>query len=143
MRRHPEYPCPTCNGFARILVDDGKQVACARCGTVLPPLPFAPGSGGGRMPNPTPIRQGMKANIGGKDFWTGGLIRYEARDGSEVSTWYEWVLLAPDGDARYLEFDEGRWTLTEPFDPGGDAALSAIFGAGVGASAHPGGQHAT
>jgi hypothetical protein len=132
MRRQPAYPCPTCGGFARIPVEKGKQFACARCGTVLPPLPFA-GETTGRMENPTPIRHGMKAMIGGKEFWAIGLIRYEEpEDEGGTSVWYEWVLMNPDGDMRYLEYDEGRFTMTQPFD--GGMGLEGVFGAGDGAA---------
>jgi hypothetical protein len=76
----------------------------------------------------------MKATIGGKEFWAVGLIEYEEFDSEDGrSVWYEWVLLNPDGDLRYLEFDEGRWTLTEAYSPKNDGALVGAFGAGTGA----------
>jgi hypothetical protein len=93
-------------------------------------LPFA-GSNVGRMQNPTPIHHGMKATIGGKEFWAIGIIRYEEPDDDSVSVWHEWVLMNPDGDIRYLEYDEGRWTMTAPFDSG--SGLEGVFGAGSGA----------
>jgi hypothetical protein len=140
MRRQPGYPCSTCGGFARIPVENGKQFACARCGTVLQPLPFG-GNAVGRIPNPTPIRHGMKATIGGKEFWAIGLIRFEEpEEEGGVSEWHEWVLMNPDGDIRYLEYDEGRWTMTGPFDPG--PGLEGVFGAGSGAVFNIGGKRA-
>ncbi len=133
MKRQPQYPCPTCGGFARIPVSGGSQKACARCGTVLDPLPYMTNSGGSLL-NPTPIRQGMKAVIGGKEFWAVGLIRYEESAEDEVSTWYEWVLLNPDGDVCYLESDEGRWTMTEPWETDNTGPLVGAFGATAGTS---------
>lgn len=130
MKRQPQYPCPTCGGFARIPVSGGSKHACARCGTVLDPLPFRTDSGS--ILNPTPIRQGMKAMIGGKEFWAVGLIRYEEPDDDSTSTWYEWVLLNPDGDVRYLEYDEGNWTMTQPWETANTGPLVGAFGAGVG-----------
>ncbi|GAB4459986.1 MAG: hypothetical protein OHK0029_23290 [Armatimonadaceae bacterium] len=132
MKRQPNYPCPTCGGYARIPVENGNKVACARCGTVLTPLPFST-STNDYIANPTPIRQGMKAMIGGKEFWAVGMIRYEEPEPEGgVSQWTEWVLMNPDGDIRYLEYDEGRWTLTEPIDPMDDGRLFGAFAASPG-----------
>lgn len=117
MRGQPQEPCPTCRGFARIPINDGKQFACARCGTVLPPLPYGYQRGGG-IPHFTPLRIGMKAQIQGKEFFAVGRIRFtEKDDEGSVSNWEEWVLLHPDGQTYYLEYDEGKWTLTEDYEP--------------------------
>ena len=117
MHRQPQHPCPTCHGFARVRTAD-KQVACARCGTVLTPLPYEAGrKPAGTLPYLTPLRVGMKARIGGKEFYNVGRIRYTQSEAGETYQWEEWVLLHPDGDARYLEYDEGKWTLSEPFQP--------------------------
>lgn len=113
MKRQPAHPCPTCHGFARARMADGR-IACTRCGTILEPLPF-PGRGG--MPHRAFIRPGMKARIGGKEFVAVGRIGYTQREEGKTYAWEEWVLLDPDGDARYLEYDEGKWTLSGPFTP--------------------------
>jgi predicted RNA-binding Zn-ribbon protein involved in translation (DUF1610 family) len=141
MRRQPTNPCPTCGAAARIQVSPDNrgnaQYACARCGTIQTPLPY-PTEGGNYIQNPTPVRQGMKAMIGGKEYITVGMIRYEEpEDEGGVSVWYEFVLLNPDNDVRYLEYDPGRagaeqWTMTEPFAPMEGGALVGVFGAGEG-----------
>ncbi|MBC8104149.1 MAG: DUF4178 domain-containing protein [Cytophagales bacterium] len=59
----------------------------------------------------------MKAMIGGTVFWAVGLVRYTERDDDSVSLWEEWVLVADDGDERWLEYDEGKWTLYEKIAP--------------------------
>ena len=115
MNRQPQHPCPTCHGFARVPTAD-KQFACARCGTILPALPYG-GRGRGSLSHLSPVRVGMTARIGGKEFHCVGRIRYIQSEEGETYYWEEWVLLNPDGDARYLEFDEGKWTLSEPFQP--------------------------
>ena len=125
MNRQPQHPCPTCHGFARVPVAD-RQFACARCGTVLPPLPYV-GRGRGNLSHLSPVRIGMKARIGGKEFHCVGRIRYVQAEDDETYYWEEWVLLNPDGDARYLEFDEGKWTLSEPFQPAPGAPSAGEF----------------
>lgn len=115
MKRQPAHPCPTCHGFARAKTADGR-IACTRCGTILPPLPY--GERSSALSHQTPLRVGMTAQIGGKEFVAVGRIRYTQTEEGETYTWEEWVLLHPDGDAQYLEYDEGKWTLTEPFQPG-------------------------
>ncbi len=130
MKRRPEHPCPACGGLARIPVDKGKQMACARCGTVVPPLPFARYSDGTR--SQTPLQPGSKALIGGKEFWAVGLVRYIERDDDSTSRWEEWVLVASDGDERWLEYDEGKWTLYELIDTPSQAEVkSGRFGSFV------------
>jgi hypothetical protein len=54
--------------------------------------------------------------IGGKEFWAVGLVRYVEKDDDSTSRWEEWVLVAADGDERWLEYDEGKWTLCELID---------------------------
>jgi hypothetical protein len=111
-----------------------QQIACARCGTILPPLPYDRGrAAGGGLSYRTPLRVGMTARIGGKEFYAVGRIRYVQTEEGETSYWEEWVLLNPDGDARYLEYDEGKWTLSEPFPPGQAPTAGELAGAAEGA----------
>lgn len=114
MKRPPSQPCPSCGGLARIPVDNGKQQACARCGTVVPPLPFGAGAGGwGKRFSETPLHPGMKARTENKDFYATACIKWEQRDSDGIYRWEEWVLVSPEGDVRYLEYDKGKWTMTE------------------------------
>ncbi|MBW3625599.1 MAG: DUF4178 domain-containing protein, partial [Armatimonadetes bacterium] len=113
MNRQPTHPCPHCQSYARVKTPDG-EIACARCSTILTSLPYA-GRAKKAPRHRTPIRVGMKTMIGGREFFAVGRILYKSV--GDVYTWEEWVLLHPDGEARYLEYDEGKWTLTEAFHP--------------------------
>lgn len=114
MQRKLEHPCPGCGAFARIFTNG--QSTCAYCGATLAPLPFT--HSGGYLPLTTPLRIGMRARIQGKEYVAIGRIGFTERDDDEVSQWEEWVLLSQDGEARYLEFDEGRWVLTQAWPDG-------------------------
>ena len=118
MNRSPEHPCPSCGAFARIFKNGQSQ--CAYCGTALAPLPFT--HPGGTYPHNSPLRIGMTATISGKKFVAVGRLLFEQYAEGEFYHWEEWVLLSQDGFARYLEFDEGKWTLTEAW-PGGPDEL--------------------
>jgi hypothetical protein len=59
-------------------------------------------------------------------------VRYIERDDDSTSRWEEWVLVAADGDERWLEYDEGKWTLYEQIDAPTHAQIaSGRFGASV------------
>lgn len=136
MNRSPEHPCPSCGAFARIFKNGQSQ--CAYCGTALAPLPFT--HPGGTYSHNSPLRVGMTATISGKKFVAVGRLLFEQYDEGEFYRWEEWVLLSQDGFARYLEFDEGKWTLTEAW-PGGPDELPDNLSAG--ASVNVNGQRAT
>lgn len=70
-----------------------------------------------RFPPQTPLRLGMKANWEGKEWEAAGRQVMVERDDEGTYTWEEWVLIAPDGDLLYLEFDEGKWKYSRPFVP--------------------------
>lgn len=106
--------CPSCGAQARVFKNG--QSTCAYCGATLPPLPFT--HPGGRFPHTSPLRIGMKAKLGGREYVAVGRLLF--RD-SEGYTWEEWVLLSQDGDAQYLEFDEGKWKLTHYWPDGDDS----------------------
>nr|WP_309685345.1 DUF4178 domain-containing protein [Armatimonas sp.] len=110
--------CPSCGAQARVFTNG--QSTCAYCGTTLPPLPFS--HPGGTFRHSSPLRIGMKARIGGKEYIAVG--RLLLRDGEGYS-WEEWVLLSQDGEAQYLEFDEGKWSLTQYWPDGEDVTVSA------------------
>jgi hypothetical protein len=72
----------------------------------------------------------MTAQISGKKFIAIGRMLFDQTDDEGgYFSWEEWVLLSQDGEARYLEFDEGKWTLTEAW-PGGPDELPGRLGAG-------------
>ena len=136
MNRSPEHPCPSCGAFARVFKSGQSQ--CAYCGTALAPLPFT--HPGGTFPYVSPLRVGMTATISGKKFVAVGRLLFEQFDEGETYSWEEWVLLSQDGFARYLELDEGKWTLTEAW-PGGPDELPE--GLSTGSSVTLNGQRAS
>jgi hypothetical protein len=139
MNRQPTTPpCPGCGAFARIFKDGQSQ--CAYCGSTLPPLPFT--HPGGHFPPVSPLRIGMKARIMGKEYAAIGRLLYEQNEEGEVYRWEEWVLLSQDGEARYLEFDEGKWTLSEAFHPGEAPSFAELAPATKGRSYRIGGMTA-
>ncbi len=107
----PSLACPSCGAQARVFKN--SQSTCAYCGATLPPLPFT--HPGGTFAHTSPIRIGMKAKLGGREYVAVGRLLF--RD-SEGYAWEEWVLLSQDGDAQYLEFDEGKWSLTRYWPEG-------------------------
>lgn len=126
MQRRPEIPCPSCGAFARVFKNGQSQ--CAYCGTALAPLPFT--HPGGTFAYTSPLRIGMSAQIQGKKYIAVGRLLYEQTDDEGgYYTWEEWVLLSQDGEARYLEFDEGKWTITEAW-PGGPDEFPMNISAG-------------
>jgi hypothetical protein len=132
MKRSPSQSCPTCGGYARIPIEGGKQQACARCGTVVPPLPFGPAKATRGPKHSTPIRVGMKATIAKKEFYAVGRVLWEQHADDGTYRWEEWTLVAPEGDIRYLEYDQGKWTLAEPFVPNGLSSIDKLMTASEG-----------
>ncbi|WP_309715994.1 DUF4178 domain-containing protein [Armatimonas sp.] len=107
--------CPSCGAQARIFKNG--QSTCAYCGATLPPLPFT--HPGGTFKHSSPLRIGMKAKLGGREYVAVGRLLFRDAEGY---TWEEWVLLSQDGDAQYLEFDEGKWTIAR-YWPEGDQSV--------------------
>lgn len=106
--------CPSCGAQARVFKNG--QSTCAYCGTTLPPLPFT--HPGGTFEHLSPLRIGMKARIGGREYVAVGRLLHRDTEGY---SWEEWVLLSQDGDAQYLEFDEGKWNITRYWPDGDDS----------------------
>ena len=121
MSRKPQSPCPGCGAFARVFKDGHST--CAYCGAALPPLPFT--HNGGICELESPLRIGLRGRIEGKEYVIVGRLSYDESDEDETWQWDEWVLLSQDGEARYLEFDEGKWTLSQAWFDGPD--LSSAF----------------
>jgi len=140
MKRQPTTPpCPGCGAFARVFRDGQSQ--CAYCGSTLPPLPFT--HPGGTFAHTNPLRIGMKAKVMGKEYVAVGRLLYEQNDAGEVYRWEEWVLLSQDGEARYLEFDEGKWTMSEAFQPGAAPSFAELAPAAKGMSYQVGNMRAS
>lgn len=110
--------CPNCAAPTRL--DAGESTAtCPNCGNQVT-LNDALGLErryAKRFPNPTPLRPGMKGQFQGKEYEITGRVVFSMVEEGETYFWNEFHLLAPDGDVRYLEYDEGHWKISEPFTP--------------------------
>ncbi|MCS6859237.1 MAG: DUF4178 domain-containing protein [Abditibacteriales bacterium] len=69
------------------------------------------------FPNPTPLRLGMKAHIRGTEYELTGRVVLGMVEEGITYYWNEFELVSADGDCLFLEYDEGRWKLTETFVP--------------------------
>ncbi len=79
-----------------------------------------------RYPPLSPLRVGMKATYQGKEFTASGRqVMRQVEEGVNYD-WEEWVLVAPDGDVAYLEFDEGKWKLSRPCVPNSRPGLKEL-----------------
>ncbi|MGV3724482.1 MAG: DUF4178 domain-containing protein [Actinomycetota bacterium] len=110
--------CPHCGGRARINHGE-NQALCIHCGQLvrLSDAVLQEQATAARFPPTTPLKLGMKANYGGKEYEAAGRQVMQQQDDEGVYTWEEWVLIAPDGDLIYLEFDEGKWKMSRGFTP--------------------------
>lgn len=110
--------CPHCGGRARINHGE-SQALCVHCGQLvrLSDAVLQEQATAASFPPTTPLHLGMKANHGGKEYEAAGRQVMQQRDEDGVYTWEEWVLIAPDGDLIYLEFDEGKWKMSRGFTP--------------------------
>ena len=103
--------CPSCGGPLPIEHRFVRMVACPYCGTTseitdqgLDPT----GKSAKLAPLPTRFRVGQKGSIRERGFQVLGRVRYSYDEG----VWDEWYLAFDDGDAGWLEEDEGEYTLS-------------------------------
>jgi hypothetical protein len=102
--------CPSCGGPLPIEHRFVRMVACKYCDTVsevtddgLDPT----GKVAKLAPLPTRFRVGQHGRINGRGFQVLGRVRYSYEDG----VWDEWYLAFDDGDAGWLEEEDGEYTL--------------------------------
>jgi hypothetical protein len=110
--------CPNCAAPTRL--ETGASTAkCPNCGNEvsLADALSVERRYAKRFPNPTPLQPGMKGQFQGKEYEIIGRVVFSMVEEGETYYWNEFQLLAPDGDVRYLEFDEGHWKISEPFIP--------------------------
>lgn len=110
--------CRQCGG--RTKITRGKPDAvCIHCGTLvkLSDAVLQEQQMAARFPPMSPLRLGMKGTYRGKEWELCGRQVCRQVDEGEVYTWEEYLLAAPDGDVLYLEYDEGKWKISEPFVP--------------------------
>lgn len=118
MRVRP-VTCPKCGG--RTAIHHGQQeAACRHCGqpVKLSQAVMEEQAKAWAFPPATPLRPGMKAQFRNTEYevWGRQVLRQTDDEGT-VYQWEEFVLVSPDGDVLYLEFDEGKWKVSEPYVP--------------------------
>jgi len=103
--------CPSCGGPLPIEHRFVRMVTCPYCATVseitdagLDPT----GKAAKLAPLPTRFRVGQSGRLRGRPFRVLGRVRYSYDEG----VWDEWYLAFEDGDAAWLEEDEGEYTLS-------------------------------
>src|SRR5687768_4431898 len=105
------YNCPSCGGPLPIEHRFVRMVACQYCGMTsevqrdsLAPAGFA----AKLAPLPTRFRVGQIGKIRNMGFKVLGRVRY----GYDEGVWDEWYLAFDDGDAGWLEEEDGEITLS-------------------------------
>ncbi|HXG12430.1 MAG TPA: DUF4178 domain-containing protein [Gemmataceae bacterium] len=110
--------CPWCGGTVEL--HRGKESApCRRCGATVTreDLRRADAQTAGRFVNTTPLRLGMTARFDGKEYELIGRMVLGMIEEGVTYFWDEFVLVGPDGQVLFVEYDEGRWLRMEPFTP--------------------------
>lgn len=104
--------CPSCGAPLPIEHRFVRMVACQYCQTVsevtdtgLDPT----GKMAKLAPLPTRFRVGQAGKLRGRSFQVLGRVRYSYDDG----VWDEWYLAFDDGDAGWLEEEDGEYTLSK------------------------------
>lgn len=110
--------CPNCGGRTRI--PHGAQDAyCMHCGQPvrLSDAVLEEQNRARTFPPTTPLRLGMKARFRDAEYeLTGRQVSREVSEGKTYQ-WEEFNLVSPEGHLLYLEFDEDKWKVSEPFVP--------------------------
>jgi hypothetical protein len=110
--------CMQCGSPAQ-LRDGAASADCPSCGSpiLLDQALAEERALARRFPNPTPLRIGMKARFGAKEYELIGRTVFSMMEEGETYYWQEFELLAPDGEVLYLEYEDGHYKLLEPFTP--------------------------
>lgn len=110
--------CQQCGASAQ-LRDGATSTTCASCGSpiLLDGILRSESRLARQHPNPTPLRVGMKAKFGGKEYELIGRVVFSTVEEGETYYWNEFQLLSADGDCFFLEYDEGQWKQMESFVP--------------------------
>ncbi len=127
--------CPACGSSAR-LRDGASSGFCTHCGgpVTLEQALAAEQKGLREYPNDTIVAPGMKATWNGKVYEVIGRIVVGMEEEGETYLWDEFELVAADGDALFLEFDEGAWKMMETFTPNTPIGPDEIARLGIGSS---------
>jgi hypothetical protein len=103
--------CPSCGAPLPVEHRFVRMVACRYCDTVseLTDTGLDPTGKTARLaPLPTQFAVGQRGTLRGRAFTVLGRVRYAYDDG----VWDEWYLAFDDGDAAWLEEDEGQYVLS-------------------------------
>ncbi len=104
--------CPACGASLRIEDRFARVVICEYCGASALVTPEGLDPTGKRaqlLDAPSRFHIGAKGEARGRRFSVRGRIRYSYEDGF----WDEWFLLDERGKGRWLQEDEGMYTLYE------------------------------
>ncbi|MFN3650475.1 MAG: DUF4178 domain-containing protein [Armatimonadota bacterium] len=117
MRVRP-LKCPSCGGIATIPHGE-TEAQCIHCGQAVraSQAVLQEQARARAFPPRTPLRPGMKARFRGQEYEATGRVVLRQKDDEGWSQWEEWYLVSADGDLLYLEYDEGKWKVSEPFIP--------------------------
>jgi hypothetical protein len=103
--------CPSCGGPLAVEHRFVRMVACPYCATTseitdtgLDPT----GKSAKLAPLPTRFRVGQRGTLRGRPFQVLGRVRYSYDEG----VWDEWYLAFDDGDAGWIEEEDGEITLS-------------------------------
>lgn len=105
------FQCPSCGAPLPVEHRFVRMVTCRYCDTVseLTDEGLNPaGKTAKLVPLPTQFFVGARGTLRGRPFEVLGRVRYAYDEG----VWDEWYLAFEDGDAGWLEEDEGTYTLS-------------------------------
>jgi hypothetical protein len=69
----------------------------------------------------------MKAMLSGNEYYAVGRLCITKKRFGQEGEWYEWLLVSPDGDLRYLQWEGSAWTLWEPYNPIDEPAAERLL----------------
>ncbi|MBM3947190.1 MAG: DUF4178 domain-containing protein, partial [SAR202 cluster bacterium] len=113
MATSPSLNCPGCGGPVLVENRAVRMVVCSYCAGLLEVVPGGvqiAGAAARMAPLPTQFRVGQTGRIRGTLFHILGRVRYAYDEG----VWDEWYLGLGDGQAAWLEEDDGEYVLARP-----------------------------
>lgn len=68
----------------------------------------------------------MKAMLSGTPYYVVGRLAFAKKGFGQDRQWYEWLLVSPDGDLRYLQWEGSGWIFWQPFSPIDEPATESL-----------------